>query len=98
MRRTITTALSALGLGLLATGCEKLPVSSDTEPPTVEVNSPSANSTHTDSIIISVDARDNVGVAKVEIFFAGRVLPVARDTVARDPQKRSRLLPPPRCH
>ena len=82
MLSKITIAIGVLGIGLALVACEELPVEPDTTPPVVSITSPSANTTHTDSIRIAVNATDNVGVSKVEVFITGRAQPVARDTVA----------------
>ncbi len=70
-------------LALLALGaCEELPTSNDTEAPTVTILSPGANSSATDSLIVSVNAQDNVSVARVEVYISGRTTPMAVDTDA----------------
>jgi len=80
MSNKLFLAVLALSAGLTLLACEELPVSNDTVPPTVSILSPAPNTTATDSIIIRVEATDNVGVAKVELFFTSRTLPVGRDT------------------
>jgi len=73
-------ALAAIAAGLAVAACEEIPVSNDTEDPTVSIASPGANSTATDSLVVTVDADDNVLVAKVEIFLVGLINAVAVDT------------------
>lgn len=79
MHRFFAT-LGAILLGLSVFGCEQLPTSNDTEKPTVSISTPGANSTATDSIIVTVIAQDNVAVARVEVFLTSNVLPLAVDT------------------
>jgi hypothetical protein len=82
MSKKFILAVLALSTGLILMACEELPVTPDTDPPTVAITSPGAGTTATDSIVITVDATDNEAVAKVEIFFTSRTMPVGRDTVA----------------
>ena len=82
MLSRITTTILALGIGLALVACEEFPVEPDTTPPVVSITSPAASTTHTDTVRITVNATDNVGVTKVEVFITGRAQPVARDTVS----------------
>lgn len=59
--------------------CEEIPTSSDTEDPTVTIQSPGANSSATDSLLVSVNAQDNVAMDRVEVYITGRATPLAVD-------------------
>jgi len=75
----------AIGLGLLIlplSGCEELPTGPDTTPPTLTLLSPIAGSTATDTIVVQVNASDDRGVAKVELYFDTLSTPFARATAA----------------
>lgn len=64
----------AIALGVLIVplaGCNELPLGPDTTPPTVNIISPSAGSTATDTIVVQVTATDDRGVAVVELYFDG---------------------------
>jgi hypothetical protein len=80
MSKKLILTVLALSVGLALMACEELPVGNDTDPPTVGILSPSPNTTATDSIIIKVEAADNVAIARVEVFFTSRTLPVGVDT------------------
>jgi hypothetical protein len=68
-----------LGIALLALGgCNEVPLGPDTTPPTVNLISPSAGSTATDTIVVQVSAADNRGVVRVELYFDGTGTPAAR--------------------
>ena len=55
-------------------GCKSSPTDEkDSTPPTVAIVSPSNNSTIADSILITVDATDNIGVEKVEFYIDGNL-------------------------
>lgn len=73
-------ALAAIAAGLIVAACEEIPVSTDTEKPTVSIASPGSNSTATDSLVVTVNADDNVVVARVEIFITGLALVMAVDS------------------
>ena len=73
--------LASILVSLALSACTKVPGGPDTTKPTVSIIGPPANTTATDSLVVTVDASDNVGVAKVEIFFTNRILPVAVDSV-----------------
>lgn len=73
-------ATGATLCGLFLSACEGLPTSNDTEKPTVSILSPGSNSTAIDSLVVTVNAQDNIAVAKVELFLTGNVLPLAVDT------------------
>lgn len=72
-------ALAAL---LAVNACDEIPVSNDTEAPTVDIASPGPNSTATDSLLVTVNAQDNVAMGKVELYISGRTMPLAVDTDA----------------
>jgi len=55
-------------------------VQNDTTPPTVSITSPASGSTVTGKVVVSVNATDNVRVAKVELYLDGKLQ--ATDTSA----------------
>ena len=76
--KTLNKALIPFALFLIViAGCKSdstNPTSpADTTPPTVSISTPTNNSTVTDSVLISVNASDNVGVEKVEFYIDGNL-------------------------
>lgn len=62
----------SLILGLLILfGCEEETTKPDTTPPTVQITSPANNSTISGTVDIDINASDNKGVAKVEVYIDG---------------------------
>ncbi|MCX6141867.1 MAG: Ig-like domain-containing protein [Ignavibacteriales bacterium] len=73
MKRRMSVFALLSVLVLAAVGCKKESPTepTDTAPPTVSILSPLNNSAVTDTVLVQVQASDNVGVTKVEFYIDG---------------------------
>lgn len=70
MKTKLFLVLLSLGMFILF-GCEQETTKPDTTPPMVQITSPANNSTISGIVAININASDNKGVAKVEIYIDG---------------------------
>ena len=80
--RRLLCAVGAILCALWLAACDEVPTANDTEKPVVSITDPEPNSTATDSLVVTVNASDNVAVAFVEVYVSGRTAPMAVDSVA----------------
>jgi len=72
MKTKLIVILFVSGL-LIFWGCKKITTNTDTTPPTVQIISPTNNSTISGEIAIEINVTDNNGISKVEIYINGNL-------------------------